>query len=83
MINGKAPNSLFIADDHTLFVDALVMALMNQTSFPVQVLGTSGNGEDLLHKMQTIRPEFVTGPQYARYKWAGCDPGPERKLPWP
>jgi len=59
MINGKSLNSLFIADDHTLFVDALVMALLYQTSFPVQVLGTSNNGEELLEKLQTLRPDIL------------------------
>jgi DNA-binding NarL/FixJ family response regulator len=51
--------SLFIADDHTLFVDALVLALQHQTSFPVEILGTAHNGEDLLSKLQSIRPDIL------------------------
>lgn len=51
--------SLVIADDHTLFVDALVFALQHQTSFPVEILGTAHNGEDLLSKLPTLRPDIL------------------------
>ena len=51
--------SLFIADDHTLFVDTLVLALQHQTSFPVEVIGTAHNGEDLLSKLLTLQPDIL------------------------
>ena len=59
MINRSEHTSLFIADDHSLYVDTLVMALTHQSSFPVQILGTAGNGEDLLLKLQTLRPDIL------------------------
>ncbi len=59
MINGTRHTSLFIADDHTLYVDALVIALLHQTSFPVEILGTANNGEDLLLKLKTLKPDVL------------------------
>jgi len=59
MIDGPRHTSLFIADDHTLYVDVLVIALLHQTSFPVQILGTANNGEDLLLKLQTLKPDVL------------------------
>lgn len=59
MINGPVHLSLLIADDHTLYVEALMMALMQQTIYPVDVLGTAQNGEDLLVKLQTLEPDIL------------------------
>jgi len=55
----KRPYSLFIADDHTLYVEALVMALRHQTFFPVEILGTAHNGEDLLSKLTSQQPDIL------------------------
>lgn len=51
--------SLLIADDHTLYVDALVMALHHQELLPVKVIGTVSNGEQLLLKLQSLRPDIL------------------------
>ncbi|MEP6793428.1 MAG: response regulator transcription factor [Saprospiraceae bacterium] len=59
MLSELRKYSLFIADDHTLFVDALVLALQHQISFPVDILGTAHNGEDLLSKLQSVRPDIL------------------------
>lgn len=59
IVSAPGKYSLVIADDHTLFVDALVLALEHQTSFPVEILGTAHNGEDLLSKLQTMSPDIL------------------------
>ena len=51
--------SVFIADDHSLFVDTLEMALVQQTEFPVRIAGTANNGEELLQKLQTLKPDIL------------------------
>lgn len=51
--------SLFIADDHSLYVDILEMALTQQSAFPVRILGTANNGEELLLKLQTLKPDIL------------------------
>jgi DNA-binding NarL/FixJ family response regulator len=51
--------SLFIADDHTLYVDALVIALQQQNIFPVHVLGTASNGMELLAKLKSSLPDIL------------------------
>ena len=53
------PISLFIADDHILYVDSLVIALQQQTIFPVQVLGTASNGVELLAKLKSSVPDIL------------------------
>jgi len=59
MINGLGYTSLMIADDHSLYVDTLRIALMQQTSFPVRIIGTANNGEDLLLKLQSLKPDVL------------------------
>ena len=59
MLLGIKHTSIFIADDHTLFVDALVLALQQQSLFPVQILGTAKNGEDLLLELQSLKPDIL------------------------
>lgn len=56
---GTKPYSLFIADDHVLYVDALVVALQNQVALPVDVIGTAHNGDELLIKLKSIRPDIL------------------------
>lgn len=58
-INGKGHISLFLADDHSLFLDTLVIALQQQSFFPITVLGTAQNGEDLLVKLTVGRPSVL------------------------
>jgi DNA-binding NarL/FixJ family response regulator len=53
------PVSILIADDHTLFVDALVVALEQQSRIPVKIVGTVGNGEELLNRLADIRPDIL------------------------
>lgn len=57
--NGHSMISLVIADDHTLYVDALVVALHHQTQLPLQVLGTSSNGKELLKTLKTHKPDIL------------------------
>jgi len=58
-LNGKRPITLFLADDHSLFLDAVVSALQHQSFFPVTILGTASNGEDLLLKLQSCSPDIL------------------------
>jgi DNA-binding NarL/FixJ family response regulator len=51
--------TLLIADDHKLFVDALVLALDQQEEIAVRVLAIAHNGEELLRKLQAIKPEIL------------------------
>lgn len=51
--------SVFIADDHNLFVDALVLALSQQSEPVIQVTGTASNGEDLLRKLRLQVPDIL------------------------
>ncbi|MEP6646555.1 MAG: response regulator transcription factor [Saprospiraceae bacterium] len=51
--------SILIADDHTLYVDALVIALHQQSILPIKVVGTAVNGEDLLLKMPDLSPDII------------------------
>jgi DNA-binding NarL/FixJ family response regulator len=51
--------SLFIADDHMLYVDALVIALQQQIDFPVKILGTASNGVELLAKLKSSLPDIL------------------------
>jgi DNA-binding NarL/FixJ family response regulator len=51
--------SIFIADDHTLYVDALVIALEQQTEVPFRVLGTATNGEELITSLKTKSPDLL------------------------
>ena len=53
------PISLFIADDHMLYVDSLVIALQQQTIFPVRVLGTASNGAELLTRLKSSMPDIL------------------------
>jgi DNA-binding NarL/FixJ family response regulator len=54
--NGKGHISLFLADDHHLFLDAVVSALVQH---PFQILGTAQNGEDLLIRLQSAVPQVL------------------------
>lgn len=58
-LNGNGHISLFLADDHALYLDTVVIALKNQAFFPLNVLGTAVNGEDLLIKLQTYKPDIL------------------------
>src|SRR5688500_5584438 len=58
-LNGNGHISLFLADDHALFLDTLSIALKNQAFFPFNVLGTARNGEDLLIKLQSYNPDIL------------------------
>ncbi len=51
--------SVFIADDHTLYVDALVIALEHYPALPVSILGTASNGEDLLRQLRLKLPDVL------------------------
>ena len=51
--------SVFIADDHTLYVDALVIALQYQTGTPFRILGTAANGEELLLYLRKQLPDIL------------------------
>lgn len=53
------PITVFIADDHKLFVDSLVIALGQQAYLPVKILGTASNGEELLQKLHEEVPELL------------------------
>lgn len=53
------PITLFIADDHKLYVDALVIALRQQTYIPVKILQTVSNGEELLARLNKQIPDLV------------------------
>jgi DNA-binding NarL/FixJ family response regulator len=58
-VNGKGHISLFLADDHLLFPDTLAISLHQQTFFRLKVIGTAQNGEDLLIKLTTARPNIL------------------------
>lgn len=51
--------SVFIADDHNLYVDALVLALEQQADPVIRVIGTAGNGEDMLRKLRLQLPDIL------------------------
>jgi DNA-binding NarL/FixJ family response regulator len=51
--------SIFIADDHTLYVDSLVIALEQQTEIAFRVIGTASNGEDLINRLKTQSPDLL------------------------
>jgi two-component system nitrate/nitrite response regulator NarL len=53
------PVSIFIADDHTLFVDSLVVALEQQTRLPLRIIGSAANGDELLEKLNLIKPDIL------------------------
>ena len=55
------PNQItvFIADDHTLYVDALVIALQQQTGTTFKILGTASNGEDLIVQLRKQLPDIL------------------------
>lgn len=56
---GNGHISLFLADDHSLFLDAITSAIKHQTFFPLDVLGAAQNGEDLLIKLQSLCPDIL------------------------
>lgn len=58
-LSGSNQISLFIADDHRLYVDALVMALEQQVDLAFRVKGTAINGEDLLHQLPSAIPDVL------------------------
>lgn len=53
------PLSLFIADDHSLFVDALSIALQQQQEIPAIIAGRASNGAELLAKLKVTRPQVL------------------------
>ena len=55
-INGNGHISIFLADDHLLYLDAVVAALGQH---PFHILGTAQNGEDLLIRLQSFKPEIL------------------------
>ncbi len=57
--NGQKSINLFIADDHVLYVDTLVIALECQELLPIKVLGTAGNGEDLINSLRSVSPDIL------------------------
>ncbi|MDQ3016342.1 MAG: response regulator transcription factor [Bacteroidota bacterium] len=57
--NGQKHISIFIADDHSLYVDTLVMALRQQQLLPIEVLGTASNGEQLINQLQFQKPDIL------------------------
>lgn len=58
-MTGSGQYSILIADDHTLYVDALAIALQHQSILPIKVVGTAFNGEDLLLKMPILLPDIL------------------------
>lgn len=58
-INGNGHISLFLADDHSLFLDTLCIGLRQQTFFPIRIDGTAQNGEDLLIKLPAFSPGIL------------------------
>lgn len=58
-LNGRKHISLFLADDHSLFLDSLTVTFNQQSLFPVRILGQAQNGEDLLQKLQTFHPDVL------------------------
>lgn len=53
------PISILIADDHKLYVDALVIALQHHGSIRIHVAGTVSNGEELLVRLQSKLPDIL------------------------
>ena len=51
--------SIFIADDHTLYVDALTIALQQQPGIPIKIIGTASNGEELLVRLRKQLPDIL------------------------
>lgn len=51
--------SVFIADDHTLYVDALTIALRNQEQILISITGTAPNGEILLSLLRHKLPDIL------------------------
>ncbi len=57
--NGQKHISLFIADDHSLYLETLVLALNQQSVIPIQNIHTAVNGEDLLTKLPSQRADVL------------------------
>lgn len=51
--------SIFIADDHRLYVEALSIALASHLEFSIQTIGTASNGEELLTKLPAAIPDIL------------------------
>jgi DNA-binding NarL/FixJ family response regulator len=60
-MTAKDPNhiSIFIADDHRLYVEALSIALENYPDFAIRTLGTASDGEDLLAQLPKHLPDIL------------------------
>jgi len=58
-INEPNQYSVFIADDHTLFVDTLVIALQQYPSISLRIIGTAANGEELLRNLSAKTPDIL------------------------
>lgn len=57
--NGQKHINLLIADDHLLYLETLVIALNHQSVLPLTILGTAANGEELLLKLQELKPDII------------------------
>jgi two-component system NarL family response regulator len=51
--------SIFIADDHKLYVEALSIALAAHRELSIQTIGTAANGEELLAKLPAAIPDIL------------------------
>jgi DNA-binding NarL/FixJ family response regulator len=51
------PIRIVIADDHPVFIDGLKAMLMNAGDF--EVIGSAGNGEELLKQVEILLPDLV------------------------
>ncbi len=51
--------SIFIADDHILYVEALSMALEGMSEINIRTIDTASNGEELLLKLPKALPDLL------------------------
>src|SRR5690606_6141277 len=58
-INLQNPVKVFLADDHTLFTDALRIALEEQKHYPIEVVGVAASGAELLTALQDGLPDVL------------------------
>jgi DNA-binding NarL/FixJ family response regulator len=59
-LSGNPVITLFIADDHALFVDALTIALHQaEAGSPFRVIGSASNGEELLERLRASVPDIL------------------------
>ena len=59
-LSGNPVITLFIADDHALYVDALTIALhQSDSDLKFKVIGAVKNGEELLLSLKSILPDIL------------------------